>query len=323
MESSNGSRSRLIDAHSHIGADLMFYLNGWYPYALDWATLSRMAHDGGIGRVAVFPMVTNVAMNIAGLKAGRIETDGAMESVPYAFENRRMMEEIARMPHPIVEALPVWIIDPVRSCREQAEALRKLKTQHPCSSLKMQGTVIQSKVTGLLGDGGVFLDLAEEWNVPIIIHSSIKPEDIWSQCSDILTVAKSRPSVRFTLAHSCRFDVPSLDEVASLSNTWFDCSAHGIHCQLAVLERSNIAVPERRFRSDYRNPTQVLHDLAVAYPGKLCWGTDAPFDSYVDSSVSLISSYEAEAAMLNGLSEELRHEIACTNSEAFFGITAQ
>ena len=183
------------------------------------------------------------------------------------------------------------------------------------------GTFIQSKVTGLLGDGGIFLDLAEEWNVPIIIHSSIKPDDIWSQCSDILTVAKSRPSVRFTLAHSCRFDKPSLDEVASLSNTWFDCSAHGIHCDSAVRDLANVAIPERRFRTDYRNPTQVLHDLAVAYPGELCWGTDAPFDSYVDSGISLISTYEAEAATLNGLPDDIRHEIACTNSEEFFGIT--
>jgi hypothetical protein len=320
MDLSSKSSSSLIDAHSHIGVDLMFYLNAWYPYALDWATLSRMAHDGGIGRVAVFPMVTNVAMNIAGLKAGQVERDGAMESVPYAFENRRMMEEIGRMPHPTVQPLPVWIIDPARSCQEQATALRKLKTEYPCTSLKIQGTVIQSKVTALLGDGGVLLDLAEEWNVPIIIHSSIKPDDIWSQCADILAVAKSRPSVRFTLAHSCRFDAPSLDEVASLSNTWFDCSAHGIHCQLATLGRDNIAAPERRFRSDYRNPAQVLHDLAIAYPGKLCWGTDAPFDSYVDSSVSLISSYESEAAMLQSLPEALRHEIACTNPEAFFAI---
>ena len=48
----------------------------------------------------------------------------------------------------------------------------------------------------------------------------------------------------------------------------------------------------------------MLHDLAQAYPGKLIWGSDAPFDSYVDHNLALLSSYPEETAALKALDED-------------------
>ena len=50
----------------------------------------------------------------------------------------------------------------------------------------------------------------------------------------------------------------------------------------------------------------VLHALAEAYPRKLIWGSDTPFQSYVDKDYSLISTYAQETACLHALPAALR-----------------
>lgn len=308
----------LIDGHTHIGVDPMFYLRGHYPYALDWPTLQHHGDLAGIGRFVVFPMVTHLALGIPGMRKGEITTDGALETVPYAFENRRMMNEIHTLfPDSANRALPLWMIDPSREAKAQVKALRELRQDFPQTGLKIQATVIQSPILDLLETGACLMDLAEEFNLPVLIHSSINPNDCWSAAGDILKVVEARPHIRFSLAHSCRFDKPSLDRIAELPNAWFDCSAHRIHCQLAVMEGATVATPARRFPSDYTNPAKVLADLASAYPEKLIWGSDAPFDSYVDENVQLLSSYRLEAETLHTLDDAVKTRIARDNTLAF------
>ena len=308
----------LIDAHTHVGADLLFYLRGDYPYALDWPTLVRLGEYAGIrGGMVVFPMVSNLSMNISALREGKIETEGALEKIPYQFENRRMMEEIALFPELAPRAYPLWMIDPSREQAAQVEALAALAREHRCSGLKLQATIIRSYVRDLNGPGRCLMEYAEANDLPVLIHSSVHPEDPWSNVADLLAVAEAWPGIRFNLAHSCRFDKPSLDRINALPNTWFDCSAHRIHCELVGMKSPSVAAPGRLFPSDYSDPVAVLRDLAAAYPDKLMWGSDAPFDSYVTKDVQLRSSYGAEAATLLALEPEIVTRIARTNTLAF------
>jgi predicted TIM-barrel fold metal-dependent hydrolase len=144
------------------------------------------------------------------------------------------------------------------------------------------------------------------------------PSDIWSQASDIVDIAKSRPDVRFNIAHSCRFDRTQLDRIAELPNAWFDCSAHRIHCDLAIKESAVVAPPERRFKSDYNSPSTVLLDLAMTYPGKMMWGSDSPYYSWVamdgDAPYSLRSTYDLEVATLLALPMSIQQEVSETNT---------
>lgn len=315
------SKLSLIDAHTHVGADLLFYLQGHQPYALDWPNLVEQGERSGIGRFVVFPMVSHLGLNVAELRVGRITSEGAWERVPYAFENRRMMTEIVHhFPQYTDRALPLWMIDPSREAAGQCAALRELHQEFPCSGLKIQATIIQSFIRDLLGSGACLLDLAEEKNWPVLIHTSVHPEDPWSAISDILEVVKARPKLRFNLAHSCRFDRVVLDEVAALPNAWFDCSAHVIHCKLALEDHLAVAVPSRRFASDFSDPVKVLADLAKVYPDKLMWGSDAPFYSYCDDQMQLVSSYKEEVDALLGLDDATIKRIASTNILAFLGI---
>ena len=312
-------RFPLIDAHTHVGVDLLFYLQGNSPYGQSWAGLVAEGSGLGIDRFVVFPMPTHLGVNTEALRHGEITGQNSWETVPYAFENQRMMVEISRHSGVGERALPFWMFDPMREPKRQCEALRALYEEFPCAGLKVQATIIQSPVSHLWGEGGCILDLAEEKNWPILFHTSVHPEDPWSQVSDILAIAESRPRLRFNLAHSCRFDRLALDRIAELPNAWFDCSAHGIHCRLATEDHPAVASPSRRFDSDYASPVRVLADLAAAYPDKLLWGSDAPFYSYCDNNIQSVSSYAAEMAMLRAQSDEVIARIASANTTTFLG----
>ena len=109
-----------------------------------------------------------------------------------------------------------------------------------------------------------------------------------------------------------------------LPNTWFDCSAHCIHCDGAVADMPFIAPRSRRFDTDYTDPARVIADLAEAYPAKFMWGSDSPFYSYVgmlgDKRLALISTYAREVAALKANKPEVVDRIANRNIRAWLGL---
>jgi predicted TIM-barrel fold metal-dependent hydrolase len=315
----------IIDCHNHIGVDLMFYLRGEFPYAQH---LSAMISEGralGVDRWIVFPMVSNLSLDFAKMREGAIVFPGGFERVPYAFENRRMLREIYELfPGPGKATLPFVMLDPMRETQAQAVELRKLRGEFKLYGLKIQSTILQSDIKSLGQQGHVFLELAEEWDVPLLIHSSVHPEDLWAQAKDILDIAEANPRVRFCLAHSCRYDKECLDRVNDIPNTWFDCSAHCIHCECAARDLPVVAPKPRRFPSDYKKPAQVIADLAAAYPGKFLWGSDSPFYSYVGQFhgevLALLSNYEKEVAALKAQPAGVIERIAKQNTLDFLKI---
>lgn len=312
---------QMIDCHSHIGVDPLFYAQGYFPYAQDYRALAEQARRNGVDRLVVFPFVAYFGWQDL---TPPMAVEGEDFSVPYAFENGRMLREIFELHSDLAEsALPFAIVDPARAQTGQIAALRKLRERFPIHGLKIQATMIQSPIRALLDEGRGLVDLAREWNVPMLIHSSIAPDDEWSQASDILDVAEARPEVRFCLAHSCRFDLPSLERLGGLSNTWFDCSAHCVHCDAAVSNLKVVAEPSRRLPADYAHPDQVMKALHDLLPDRMMWGSDAPFYSYAakhDGEVlKLLSSYEREVAALARLSEKEKTAIMHDNTLRFLG----
>ncbi len=315
----------LIDGHNHLGVDLLFYLRGEYPYAQDVHGMVHMADGMGVDRWIVFPMLSYVAMDFAAMRQGRIVVPERGE-VPYQFENERMLREINdHFPDHADRCLPFVMVDPGRDPERQIETLRTLRAQRRIWGIKIQPTIIQSPITSLMTKGRGFLELAREWDVPFLIHASIAAADHWSQADDIIRIAEANPDVRFALAHSARFDQPSLDRVAALPNAWFDCSAHVIHCQCAVDGLDNITVPARRVVTDYSDPVAVLLTLWQLYPTKLIWGSDSPFHTYIGAGASpgsfmrLISTYRGELDVLRALPKAAVEAIADRNTCAFLG----
>lgn len=313
----------IIDCHNHVGADLLFYLHGDFPYAQHLVAMHDEGRALGIDRWIVFPFVSHLALDVTAFAANEIKDEqGRLHDVPYAFENRRLMREIYDLfPDEGKRMLPFVMVDPMRNTAAQAEELRRLRNQYRFHGIKLQTTILQADIKHLNEAGKVFLELAAEWDLPFLIHSSITESDIWAQCGDILDIAEANPHLRFLLAHSCRYDKPSLDRVNELPNTWFDCSAHCIHCEGVVKEMPFVAKKHRRFDTDYTDPARVIADLAAAYPAKFCWGSDSPFYSYAaeinGEVVRLISTYKKEVAALTGGGTEMVNRIANTNTRAF------
>ncbi|MDR2674016.1 MAG: amidohydrolase [Opitutaceae bacterium] len=307
----------IIDCHNHIGADLFFYLNGHYPYGQDLPALVTEGGRHGVDRWVVFPMVAHAWFDLNAMRVGRL-VPGGPERTPYAFENERMLREVYEIfPDLGRRAIPFAMLDPLREPGAQVAGLRELRRRFPFHGLKIQATMIQAGITALLGEGRCFLEFAEEFDLPFLIHSSVIANDPWSNAGAILRVAEAAPAVRFCLAHSCRFDRVFLDRVAELPNTWFDCSAHRIHCQGAAQGLGFAAPPARRLEADYRDPAAVLAVLAERYPSKLIWGSDTPFQTFVAGGeaglISLRSTYEEEIACLRSLPEKTVSVIAHDN----------
>jgi predicted TIM-barrel fold metal-dependent hydrolase len=314
----------LIDCHNHLGADMLFYLHGDFPYAQQLVQMQSESGPLGVTHWVVFPFVSYAAMDVTGFRSGevRVGTGTALEKVPYAFENRRLLEECQKLfPDEGKRTLPFIMVDPMRDTDAQARELEKIRKEFRFHGIKIQSTIIQSDIKSLLREGRVFVDLARQWDVPFLIHSSVAKSDLWAQAHDILDVAEANPDVRFCLAHSCRYDKECLDRTNALPNTWFDNSAHCIHCDGVVQGLPYVAPKERRFDSDYTDPARVIADLAAAYPTKFMWGSDSPFYSYAAAIngqvVRLISTYEKEVTALKASGPAVVDRIANTNTRAF------
>jgi predicted TIM-barrel fold metal-dependent hydrolase len=309
----------IIDCHNHIGADMLFYLHGDYPYAQQLVDMTRVGGSLGITHWIVFPFVSYAAMDVTRFRSGEVGFGNGLETVPYAFENRRMLEECYQLfPEEGRKTLPFVMVDPMRNTDAQTAELVKLRAEYRIHGIKIQCTIIQADIKRLAHEGQVFLDLAREWDVPFLIHSSVAKDDLWAQAHDILDLAEANPDIRFCAAHSCRFDKECLDRVQALPNAWFDNSAHCIHCVGAVGDLPYIAPKSRRFDSDYSDPARVIADLAAAYPDKFMWGSDSPFYSYAAAIsgevVKLISTYEREVIALKAAGEPVVRRIAATNT---------
>ena len=307
----------IIDCHNHVGADVMFYLRGEFPYAQQLVAMTTEGRALGVDRWIVFPFVINLSFDLAALRRGELVC-GGLERVPYAFENRRLLQEVYELlPDEGKHCLPFVMLDPMRETEVQVAELRRLRNEYPFYGLKLQTTLIQADIKCLARQGRGFLDLAAEWDIPFLIHSSVVASDHWAQARDILDLAEANPRVRFCLAHSCRYDRECLERVAALPNAWFDCSAHCVHCDGAAADMAFVAPRERRFDTDYTNPARVMADLAAAYPTKFLWGSDSPYYSYVgvfeSGRLALMSSYAREVAALTAQPGEVIDRIANRN----------
>ena len=71
----------LIDCHNHLGADLLFYLHGDFPYSQQ---LLQMQHEGGalgITHWVAFPFVSYAAMDVTKFRSGGIGFDSVVPVV--------------------------------------------------------------------------------------------------------------------------------------------------------------------------------------------------------------------------------------------------
>lgn len=303
----------LYDVHTHVGLDTAFWLRGWWPYAATAAELLACMDAQGIDRAVCFPFTIGSAYDPYAF-ADR----GAIELLPGRFpfdrENPLLVQELERIDTGRrLHALAM--IDPARRVPEQVRSLEQLVGR--ISGLKAQPTMIESAVRSLLDVGRDLLSLAEQHDLPIVLHTALLPSDPYSQVADCLAVAEAFPRVRFCLAHSLRFHADHLRTAAAMPNVWVDCSAHLAHCQLALSDAPLVAAERERVDADYSRPSAVLQAIHAILGDRYLWGSDNPFMSWCDDTIRILYTYADEAAVLRELPDPVRADMAATGPEAW------
>ncbi len=294
-----------VDVHTHVGIDLGFYLGGYWPYAATAQDLLERLDRYGIDRAVCFPFVLSSAFDPYAFANDRrfVLREGRF---PYDYENPMLLTEIERLgASDRLDTLAMF--DPARRIPEQVRALEGLADR--VAGLKTQTEVLHSPIRNLLTEARDILEIARDRNLPVLFHTAVAPTDECSQVRDCLDVAEAWPDVRFNLAHSLRFDREGLERAAGLPNVWVDCSAHIIHCRLAVQNLPVVALPERRVEADYSQPAQVLEAVHAILGDRYMWGSDTPFMSWCDDGIRLVCTYGEEIDVLNALPPAIRESM--------------
>jgi predicted TIM-barrel fold metal-dependent hydrolase len=303
----------LYDVHTHIGMDSAFYLRRWWPYAATAQELLHHMDENGIGRAVCFPFVVPSAFDPYGF-ADRKAIELKADRFPFDRENDLLSAEIGRL-DPHKRLLQFGMFDPSREVMAQVRSLETLAPK--LAGLKTQTTVIQSPIRSLMNEGRDFMKLAQQHDLPVLIHTAVNPADAWAQARDCLDVAECFPRVRFNLAHSLRFDRECLRRAGSMPNVWIDCSAHLVHCELALKDAPAIAPRERRVDADYAKPAEVLAMVHELLGGRYLWGSDFPFMSWCDDGMAAVHTYKQEADALHGLPPRVRDDMASRAPETW------
>jgi predicted TIM-barrel fold metal-dependent hydrolase len=303
----------IYDVHTHVGMDAGFYLRGWWPYACTVADLLREMDAHGVDRAVCFPFTLPSAFDVDAFAGGN-EVKLRAGRFPFDRENALLAEEIGRLDGR-GRLLQFAMFDPSREVERQVHAIRAIARK--IRGLKTQSSVLRSRVSDLLKAGRPLMELAEEMDWPVLFHTSVN--DPWAQVSDCLAVARAFPTVRFNLAHSCRFHESLLRECAATANVWVDCSAHLAHCQLAREDKSAVTLREQRVDTDYTQPAQALEAVYKIVGEKYMWGSDNPFMSWCDDGLRILYTYKQEMEVVRALPAEVQRSMLTDAVRAWLG----
>ncbi len=303
----------LYDVHTHIGIDVGFYLRRWWPYAASAADLLGQMDAAGIQRAVCFPFTLPSAFDPYAF-ADRNAVELLPGRHPFDRENALLSIEIARLDTE-KRLMQLGMFDPARHVDAQVKTLEKQVDN--LAGLKTQTTVLRSSIRALLNDGSDMMGFAQQHDLPVLLHTAVNPADLWAQARDCLDVCEAFPRVRFNLAHSLRFDLACLKRAGSMPNVWVDCSAHLVHCMLATTDAPAVAPRADRVDVDYSRPAEVLSALHELLGGRYLWGSDYPYMSWCDDSLTAVYGYRQEADVLHALSPRVRMDMASLAPEAW------
>jgi predicted TIM-barrel fold metal-dependent hydrolase len=320
---------KVIDVHSHVGVSLKAYGLLEYPYAQTIEGIYYQQKAGGVDVNVVFPLTCDLYLEIADLMRGDVVPAAEpVSDVPFAIENRTVMSSVFnRCPELSDRFLPFVSVDPVRAVSEQLSALEALEQEFPIYGIKVNATLCQSPVIGLLERGKAFLDFAEERNLPLLFHATTWPDDQYSQASDVFRIAEARPKLRICIAHCLLFHRKSLERARAMRNVWVDTAAMKIQVELVRSDEGRSMPTSELLGGDYTDHTRMMVTLCSAFPETIIWGSDSPCYSYICDrkqgaggevkEFRLKGTYEDEIAALDSLPADLREKVSNRNTLDF------
>jgi len=311
----NSEEIIVIDSHTHAGGvDFYNLFIPRYPIAQSVEDLIFKMDCLNINYAIVLPMPFPMYYDPRKINNNKwFKTN--LEKFPYQLLNSALLYEAENYRNRL---FPFFAIDPRERVKEQVKFLEKNIRENKIFGLKLHTLATNSSAQKLEKTG--FVDLLEEYDLPIIIHSDHRFR--FTSPFNALKFAERHPKIRVCIAHLAGFDRSVLKIARGMENVFFDTAPFLTNCNLAI-KRIEGYVSREMFNTNYKNPIEALIEFSEYLKGKLMWGSDEPWTKISDPQGNRLTkfSYKDERTLLSGViqhkREDLMKEIAMINPLRF------
>ena len=311
--SSSFFKDRIIDCHTHCGIEWSNFYLGIHPYCQDALSLSNTVDDCAVDFALVFTMPTTIYFDMFRYwREGKYYTTDNCD-FPFQLENHVLLQQITTMR--LDNLLPFLSFSLRDSVDRQVDYLRQLVKQYPVYGLKYHTAADQCSAQDIAKLGKSFLEVAEEFNLPITIHCN---DDDLCNPLHILSLAADYSHLRFCVAHYGKFLKSFFNELESgkYPNVFIDSAPTISLCFRYGDTRNNATLS-----LDYSNPINVARFFFDNYSDRMLWGTDMPWVYYFRFMSDTVSnrakrvSYRDEVLLLD---EAVRDKKALSSNQIRF-----
>ena len=293
-------KNALIDVHTHgMGIIMTHLLSSHYPYAQDIIDLSNKVREGGADYAVSFPMPTSIYYDVAGIKVHRYRRAGNCD-FPFQYENLALVKSIKEFG--LDNMLPFLAFSTRSKIEEQKEAVTDIIESYEVFGLKYHATIDRRGV--LSKEFMQFADIARAYNIPILVHTKM---DKWADPNYIISFAERNPEIRVCAAHCAHFNTDFFNRIRAkeINNLFVDCSPFTRICyDYSKGDKADV------MNFAYDIPPKAFMQLFNEIPTHLLWGTDAPFNVFIESE--RVSEYKDEVDLTSDpLIREKLYENTC------------
>ena len=287
--------NKIIDIHTHsVGVDLNHLRTGKYPVTQNIFDLSKIIACNGVDYAVTFPMPTTIYYNTNLIREKGLFEPSGFSDYPYQYENYSLCKMISQL-H-LTNLIPFLSVSAQSKITEQIDGILKLNEEFGIYGIKYHTTTERLDINA--PQFAPFALLAQDLNIPIMIHSAVSSI---AHPNNVLKFARQYPLVRVCIAHCARFCRDTLEKIKDdgLKNVFVDTAPFIRLCSMALNSKDTL---EDGLQFNFNYPRIALRKFMEYIPTQVLWGTDIPWQNFMDESGHLIT-YEDEVAILNDLSE--------------------
>lgn len=284
-------KGKTIDIHTHsVGMDLHHLMEGKYPISQNIYDLSKIIKDNDIDYAVTFPQCTTLYYDTSLIWEKSIFAPSGFCQFPYQYENFALVSQILKL-H-LDNLIPFISISSQAKVFEQVNYARSLWNEFRIYGLKFHATTERSSVMD--PSFKPFIELAIDKNIPILVHTA---HDCYAHPIHVIEIARQYPDLRICLAHAARFDIDVLNIIKKehLKNVFVDCAPLLRLCSIMQKQQNSQGV--LFMKADYNNSLAVLQSLYNLLPDNILWGSDLPWNRYLDSNNRIVD-YSDDVSIL-------------------------
>lgn len=243
-----------------------------FPTTQDISVLQHLLKKHSVSSAITFPMPSTLYYDTSKYWTKHKFVPSGFGDFPFQYENKYLLNQIKAFK--VENIYPFVSFSLNHKIYEQIEEINRLSESYRIYGLKYHTLADQHSALDIGKYGKVFLEFAQERNIPIMIHSGL---DELSMATNVIRLAISFPKVRFCIAHCGGFSqlfFKEYDEFCkSFDNVYFDCSPIYVLCKDCIRHSEDYSLLDL----NYNSPYEVCEFLTQKYSEKVLWGSDTPW----------------------------------------------